>query len=170
LISLDGPRENHVSYETFLQVEVQLGSTAWNKRWNHVLRVALPESSWLGGLLGGAVPLRGLPTDVSAASLEEGCVHIDDRAAALDVPDNCTRATAEKAVAMGSAVYVGGKWAITHPDYHSYTWLSAAEFQALLQSAPESSVELPIVQAVSAALSSFSAGHNEARLILWRLA
>ncbi len=151
-----------------MQIEVRVHTAARQERWRHSLRVHLPERAALGQALGGRIPIRGFPDGITDSSLDEGAVLIHDEAHALDVYDTCTERHAKDLEAEGVVRRIREEY-ITHPDYHSFTWLSGGDFSALLGELDLAGYEQVTLNAVSSALTAFEQSGYETRVILWRL-
>ncbi len=97
-----------MSTELYFQIEVATLRTYGRPRWWHFARIRLSQDYLLFAILAGVrrfefpdieleceVP-KGLPDDVTEASLEEDARTIDDEAANLEVLDTCGQAEAEE--------------------------------------------------------------------------
>lgn len=119
---------------------------------------------------------RGLPDDLAYEAEGDSRLRIvedDDPAANAEGCTTRSRANewvqhGEKTITVGSSEYV------THPDWHSHTWLTPGEFRQVLQAQEEAAaredVGLPGARyyAAAAALEALEdEGRGKARIILW---
>jgi hypothetical protein len=75
----------------------------------------------------------------------------------------CARSSAERWVNAGSSKYVNkDKTYITHPDWHSHSWLSADELESAFRDDTG-----PDYKATLAAMRSFEKDGYQARLVFW---
>jgi len=80
------------------------------------------------------------------------------------------RAKADAWVHGGSSqlVRVGGRDYVTHPDYHSYSWLTLGEYAGVLLDLHARGEQLaPGYWAIQAALATFADRGYEARVVFW---
>ncbi len=79
---------------------------------------------------------KGLPCDLGFQSFDDSTLRCTNDEALAESEGYCSQANATKWVANGSA-----KWVttdpnyprITHPDWHSHSWLTLAEYNAVLK-------------------------------------
>lgn len=108
-----------------------------------------------------AIPPRGMPADAAYAADGDNKLFITETEGAGCV----TPATAAEYVKHGS-VYVNGSddkptW-VTHPDWHSHSWLTTEEYAKSV----EDSGEFEYL-AILAAMQSFEENGCAARLVFW---
>lgn len=111
-----------------------------------------------------AVPIsnpRDLPDDASWQVKDKNRLLIVDNEEAGE--REATREQAERWVKSGSSKYDGDRY-VTHPDWHSHSWLSADEFEACLNSFESVSAEY---KAVLAALRCFESDVQVTRVVFW---
>lgn len=126
---------------------------------------------------GALFDLRGLPNDAGWAVNEDAYLSINDELA--DEEGWCSLAQAEQWSRHGSEIeyYDNGKpWRVTHPDWHSHTWLTSdelaqiyARYAELFKDDPygggKVGIEwLAILEAMRALESD---GANDVRVICW---
>lgn len=110
---------------------------------------------------GALVEPRGLPESLGWESASDSKVYIVEGVG--DAPDGCCRRSdAERWVASGSSTLCREGKAVTHPDWHTPSWLTPNEWEAALM--PESLTEY---RAVLAAMRSFETAGEEARIVFW---
>lgn len=119
----------------------------------------------------GIVPVcepKGLPEGVSTVFLLRSGYQVDDELADHEVDGYCSREEAERWVRDGASAYIGGS-AVTNPDWHSVSWLNAAELEEvqrryrLLHGVDH--LELGAVIAALHALDNEQGGRS--RLVFW---
>ncbi len=128
------------------------------------------------GPVGGAlIPARGLPEAFSSEVRHELLFSIDDK----PLPNNeavdwdnrmVTRAKADEWVRGGCSqlMQVDGSTYVTHPDYHTHSWLSLGEYAGvLLDVHARGETIAPGYWAIQAALATFADRGYEARVVFW---
>ena len=123
---------------------------------------------------GALIPTRGLPDAFSSA------VHHEVLLAIKSVPSGggqvdwehrmVDRETARAWIDSGSSqpVRVGDRDYVTHPDYHSFSWLTLGEYAGVLLDLHAKGEQLaPSYWAVQAALATFADRGFEARVVFW---
>jgi hypothetical protein len=166
-----------MSTELYFQVELQ---NPRNRRWWHFARLRLSDDYTLYALLAGVrgedgpVPQeqwgepRGLPQDCAESTLAEDALTIDDQAAALDFPDACRQEDADRWVREGAARFLRHSSAVTHPDFHSGSWLSRAELRSVRDAyAAYDAPDLAHIDAVIAMLDTLANQGIESRVVFW---
>ena len=104
-------------------------------------RINPGRNYWMFGMMAGVrlnvtpvVAPRGLPEDVSYSSGSDSRIYISE----VESEGCCNAENAARWVADGSSTYVSnheGKptW-VTHPDWHSHSWLNANELELAIAS------------------------------------
>lgn len=107
---------------------------------------------------------RGLPEEVShRAECANRLLVVDGIKAEGD--GEVSRSVAKKWVNEGCSRWVNDdQFYITHPDWHSHSWLSPDEYQRALEASESQS---PDYRAVLAALRSLEQSGCEARVVFW---
>ena len=103
-------------------------------------------------------PLRGFPADAGPESSSDNHLYISE----VEAECCCTLADAEKWVAQGTSKWEDNKLFVSHPDWHSHTWLSADEFEKAIQDLGNEKY-----RAALAAMRSFEADGLDARIVIW---
>jgi hypothetical protein len=166
-----------VSTELYFNLEAREGNRG---KWWHWARVRLSQDYLLFNLLAGvrrdhpgmpdveSMPVKGLPSDVTELTLEEDALTVDDQAAELEVPDTCTKAAADAWVREGRSRLLHNGYAVTHPDFHSHSWLSSDELHVVAErySAARGQDDV-VLSAIQAAIAVLHAGGIESRAIIW---
>lgn len=101
---------------------------------------------------------RGFPDDCASEASDDYWLYVSD----IKKPGNCTRERAESYVACGSRWRNEEKAWVSHPDWHSHSWLKPDEFERAIAGFDE-----PEYQAVLAAMRSFESQGYESRLVFW---
>jgi hypothetical protein len=169
-----------MSTHLYFQVEMKADAGRRRSRWGHVAQVRLPEDYLLFALLASVrseqfadldlvcLTPKGLPDNVSEASLEEGSLLIDDEAARLDLSDCCDRASAAERVASGLSRYIHNESRITHPDFHSYSWATLEELATVLERYQEAGGKgVSVVNAVVAMMRALQSAEQQVRAVFW---
>lgn len=110
------------------------------------------------------LPLRGFPKDAGWAAKGDNYLFIvddDDRDGAGE--GSCARSLAERWVREGSSEYSECRRYVTHPDWHSHSWVPADAFEQAIPIGERS----PVHSAILAALRSFESDGFEARVVFW---
>lgn len=125
----------------------------------------------LFGLLAGVrgnsdpvVPLRGMPTDAAYYARGDNQLYVKDKGD--DASEGCcSKADAERWVASGSSRYTDQtkNW-VTHPDWHSHTYLFTEEWERAISSVELGGCEY---RAILAALKHFESEGYRARVVFW---
>lgn len=82
----------------------------------------------------------------------------------------CTPQDADRWIAEGCSEWVTKGAQITHPDHHSYSWLTTREFEAVLAKYREASTRKrpgPDAVALLAAMKAFESEGHAARIVFW---
>jgi hypothetical protein len=117
-------------------------------------------------------PVRGLPFDIASEA------DWDNRLRIVEIKDDerereCTRESAESWVKSGASTYIldreGTKAWVSDPDHHTHSWLTAHEFDLVLQTMPEEYEFSNMIEykAVLVALQTLAGKTGEARLVFW---
>lgn len=121
--------------------------------------------------LNEGLPEKGLPDKLAWASRSDSQLYITD---AGEADDECSRENAERWVANGSSTYTDEeKKSVTHPDWHSHSWVTYEEFKqqydifnAKRQEEGSTYTE-PEYDALLAALKSFHDEGYDTRIVFW---
>lgn len=124
---------------------------------------------------GALIPARGIPATFSSAVRNEVLLLLlaDTQLKAGEVDWESRTVKREKAEAWireGSSqlVRVGEYDYVTHPDYHSFSWLTLGEYAGVLLDWRARGEQLtPDYWAVQAALATFADRGYEARVVFW---
>jgi hypothetical protein len=138
------------------------------------------------------VPPRGMPEDAGYYSFDDYTLYISDSPGADDSEDVCSRQRADGWAKNGSSILldtnkkpitpaqgelttfdtdkapsvaVGAVW-VTHPDWHTHSWLTTDEYAKAIRSVSKPS-EAPEYYAVLAVLRQFDAIGYDARVVFW---
>lgn len=130
---------------------------------------------------------RGFPSDAGWAARSGNNLYIVDHD--TDAEGHCSRDQAMRWVASGSSEYVGDEkpeppaegeitefegvvvatknptW-VTHPDWHTHSWLTTDEYARAIRKVGKPSEE-PEYYAILAAMRQFEAAGFDARLVFW---
>ena len=127
-----------------------------------------------GDVDGALIPARGLPAAFSSEVHHEVLLSIANKPLkAGDVDWEGRAVDREKAMAWidgGSSqlVRVGDHDYVTHPDYHSFSWLTLGEYAGVLLDLHAMGEQLaPGYWAIQAALATFADRGYEARVVFW---
>lgn len=99
--------------------------------------------NWFSDVPGNELPVpfprRGMPSDAGYDANDDNWLFVDDSPDYDSDSDHITsRATAERWVKNGSSKYKGdderGRKLVSHPDWHSHSWLTPAEMRHALES------------------------------------
>lgn len=110
------------------------------------------------------IPPRGLPDDCAHQTWDDNHLRIAKREHDDELVAEPDRAA--EWVAQGASVEVqhyGCKY-VTHPDWHSHTWLTLEEWRAALARAPDHDLEY---DAVTAVLETLSRHRRPVRVVFW---
>ena len=123
---------------------------------------------------GALIPARGLPAAFSSEVHHEVLLSIADKPLKVGEVDWEGRAVerekAEAWVRGGSSQLVRLREYdyVTHPDYHSYSWLTLGEYAGVLLDLHAMGEQLaPGYWAIQAALATFADRGYEARVVFW---
>lgn len=105
--------------------------------------------------------LRGLPSDISWGAKDGNRLFVVDSESHGE--GEATRTAAERWIQSGSSVADGTSF-VTHPDWHSHSWLSKEEFEECLNTFERVSNDY---KAVLAVLNSFESNGEMARVVFW---
>jgi hypothetical protein len=166
--------------ELYFQVELSYAAPLRPSRWWHFARLRLSQDYLLFALLAGVrtevlpdselecLAPKGLPDNVTEASLAEDSLTVDDGAAELEIPDTCSRADAEEWVRTGMSRYLHNGYSVTHPDFHSHSWASLEELQLVCRryegAGGKDSV---VVRSVLTMLESLQSAGLVSRAVFW---
>ena len=115
------------------------------------------------------VELRGMPADAGYGARSSNQLYVvddDDPSAAHE--SFCSRSDAESFVNSGW----GSKWVnaektiVTHPDWHSHTWLTPAEWRQVIEAEYEYGPDDEYF-AIAALMEELERRGNEVRIIIW---
>lgn len=122
------------------------------------------------GLLAGVrdeeqphIPPRGMPNDPALATRRNNTLFVCDEPG----EDYATQAQAESWVAQGLSDWTGAnkQW-ITHPDHHSHSWLTYAEWCAALKNVIDDA-HAADWRAITAAAASYNRDGHDVRFVFW---
>lgn len=117
---------------------------------------------------GPVVPPRGLPSGkLGFYAFDDHKLSINDKFA--DSDGFCTLAKAQEWAKHGSVIVnteAGNPWYVTHPDWHSHTWLTPTEFEQAIERCTRWAPQDDYF-ALLAALKSLESRGNEVRLVIW---
>ena len=123
---------------------------------------------------GALIPARGLPATFSSEVHHEVLLSIADKPLAegeVDWPEHMvTRRKADEWISGGSSqlVRIRDRDYVTHPDYHSFSWLTLGEYAGVLLDLHAMGEQLaPGYWAIQAALATFADRGYEARVVFW---
>jgi len=114
---------------------------------------------------GPVFPLRGMPDDLGYEASGDCCLYINDENP--DQEGHCSRENAERWVESGISEWKWDKRKVTHPDWHSHTWLSTDEFRQILQMPCEHGSVHECYLAALAAMEALQAAGNHVRIVIW---
>ena len=115
-------------------------------------------------------PVRGEPENMSFLAAWDAYLYVTD---GDEGEGSCTRKNAESWITAGYATGVydtsGKLTKVSHPDWHSQTWLTSEEFGQLLDSARKKHVGFGIQwDALRAAMKALEdGGDNDVRVVIW---
>jgi uncharacterized short protein YbdD (DUF466 family) len=104
---------------------------------------------------------RGLPEKTSFVVNDDNSLFIEDESA--EAPGYCTKEQADRWVASGSSKYVS-EWQVTHPDWHSHSWLTPDEYEKAIKGVEFVDVEWKVILTV---LREFQKYSKDARVVFW---
>lgn len=162
----------------FVEYRVRNGQSDWEKRWRpwggqfRLLRYY----EMFGALAGvrceqphGLVPPRGFPSDPARESEDANTIYvIEDNQHPGGDGHQIHRSKAEKWVVSGSSEWTDEtkKW-VTHPDWHSHSWLTAEELAKAYKALSEPIESSPEYLAILDAMECFERQGYETRLVFW---
>lgn len=119
----------------------------------------------------GMVPPRGMPPDPAWCSQEDNLLYVneDGRSDPRRV-GYCTKEYAELWVRNGISEWVKDKQAVTHPDWHTHSWLTTKEYAAAVEYVESVYGKLALdtgYRAVLAAMKAFEDDGISARIVFW---
>lgn len=116
---------------------------------------------------GQMFPLRGLPSPLGYKARGDYEIFVVDHE--TDLEGHVSRDDADRWVANGSSRYTDErKVFVTDPDAHSMTWLSSAEWRAVLESGPFEWGEPDVDYfAMLAAMDEIERRGHTARVVIW---
>lgn len=108
---------------------------------------------------------RGLPRDIAFFTpADDACLYVSEDPEISRRDGFCSLDDANRWVEEGaSSWFVDGR-KITHPDYHSHSWLSLEEWKDVLSRHPNVGSEY---HAISAAMEALQAGGKKVRVVFW---
>lgn len=112
-----------------------------------------------GELSDAVVAPRGFPNDAAYKSSDDYWLYISDSGN----ENTCTKEQAERYIAYGCKYKDTEKRWVSHPDWHTHSWLSADEFER----ATNDDFDKPEYTAILAAMLSFESCGYESRLVFW---
>lgn len=118
----------------------------------------------MAGVRGNATPVvppRGYPEDAAYAAEGDNWLYITKEK--VSEAGECTRAQADQYVAHGMHFKDDLKQYVSHPDWHSHSWLTPDEYAKAIEGYDD---EMEY-RATLAALRSFEAAGCQARLVFW---
>lgn len=111
---------------------------------------------------GALFEAKGYPDDAGHSARDDNHLFIVE--GEEERGDNtCTRAKAEEWLIAGNSKFFEKHW-VTHPDWHTHSWLTDYEFEAVIKSVKGVGVEW---WAILAAMNALEKGGNEARVVFW---
>jgi hypothetical protein len=137
---------------------------------------------FLANVRGGdaVVEPRGMPFDAGWYSSDDNDLYITEEEDGC--AENCSAAQAASWVASGSSKYIehnGKKAWVSHPDWHSHSWLTADEFskavklgieaqqESVKERWPDMKIKEPEYEAMIAAMRCFEMLGYESRVVFW---
>lgn len=109
--------------------------------------------------------LRGMPSDAAWHSENDNELFICETE--TEAESFTTLERAKQWVESGSSRYTKGKKFVTHPDWHSHSWLTTAEYREVLNAyQAKDSWPIPEYDAVLAAMERLDT-YGTARLVFW---
>lgn len=111
------------------------------------------------------LPVRGMPANPSMMTKWENELFISDEGG----EECCTTKQAEQWITSGSSQYVDErKKSVTHPDWHSHTWLTSAEFRQILELPREIGWNIDVAYwGLLAMLEEIDRRAQETRIVIW---
>jgi hypothetical protein len=140
---------------------------------NYGNRINPGRNYWIFGLMSDGVrasfpeskSAKGLPSDLGYASRWDALLYIDEK----ESKGHCTLLQATK---WKGKIYErdGKPYATDHPDWHSHSWLSTAEYEEVLNTYDAmDSANYPEAEyrALLASMKELEKHGNEVRLVFW---
>lgn len=141
-------------------------------------RINPGRNYWMFGLIAevrckfpNSLKPKGLPENLGYQSNSDAHCYINDEYAD-DNNEYVTLATAERWAGYGEKIIYredGKPWKVTHPDWHSHTWLTYDEFKAVIDNynSLENSTKEVEYEALLAMMESLNSNGCESRLVIW---
>lgn len=107
---------------------------------------------------------RGLPTDIGFYSGADATLYITEKG---DGYRECKLSDAEKWVAQGSSAWVEQGKRVTHPYWHSHSWLTFEEFRDAIHPIVCVKYKEPEYRALLAAMKQLHDDGYEVRVVFW---
>lgn len=113
-------------------------------------------------------PPKGMPEDAAYAARNDNRLYISEH----EGDGNTTLQRAQKWVDSGHCKFINGgdgkpTW-VTHPDWHSHSWLSTAEFEKAMEFYRENGHGTePEYEALLASMKRFEELGYESRVVFW---
>ncbi len=104
------------------------------------------------------VPPRGFPADCAYVAERDNYLYVTD----TEGEGYCTAERAEHYIEYGSQWKDETKKFVTHPDWHTHSWLTPNEFEKAIEEATNEEY-----RAILAAMRSFESQGFAARLVFW---
>lgn len=106
-----------------------------------------------------STPLRGHPEDAGWEAMTDNRLLVST----IEGDGNCTPAQAKSWVSCGGSSYTDStKTYVTHPDWHTHSWLTPDEFAKAIRG-----TDALEYRAILAAMRSFERNGCKARLVFW---
>ena len=114
---------------------------------------------------GPLYPVRGVPADLGYYAANDYWLYISDNCP--DSEGSCSKESAH-AYAIHGSHYSEDKSRISHPDWHSHSWLTTAEYGNSLDAYDRLPIHYSLVEyrALLAAMRSLE-GTHDARMVFW---
>lgn len=104
---------------------------------------------------------RGVPEDMSYSALGDHWLYVTDRPG----DGSCTRQDAERYISNCGSRWRGSEQKhVSHPDWHTHSWLTTSEFADAIGGFDSGEFEY---RAILAAMRSFEADGCVARVVFW---
>ena len=114
---------------------------------------------------GALVKPRGMPADAAHEAVSDSRLYVVDRE--TDSEGEVSRTRAAQWVASGSSKYTGhdNKF-VSHPDWHSHTYLTLAEWREAIAADPKDTYDVKYI-ALTAAMEAMAGIGCEPRIVFW---
>lgn len=141
-------------------------------------RINPGRNYWMFGLIAevrcdfpNSLKQKGLPENLGYKANSDAHMYINDEYAD-DYNEYVTLATAEKWAGYGEKIIYhedGKPWKVTHPDWHSHTWLTCDEFKSVIDNynSLENSHKEVEYEAILSMMESLNSNGCESRLVIW---